>query len=130
MARVAAGEVGHLRPQVHLGIGHPQAQGGGLGLGPVDVLLQEQDLPLEIGGLHQVPVDEGEVADPGPGQPGGDHRTGGAQAHHRDPARPQPGVGLAPEEDALLGVAVDHAYSINDKERAGTRSLRELSYLA
>jgi hypothetical protein len=87
--------------------------GRGFGLGLEQVRLPEQDLALEVGDFHQIAVDEGQLPDTGPGQPGSNDRTGGAQAHHRDPARAQPVVCLSAEDDALLSVAINHVLIIS-----------------
>ena len=83
------------------------AGGFGFGGGVGGVLLVEKDLALEVGGLHNVAVDEGEVADAGAGEQRGGRGAGGSDADDGDA-----GVGeklLAGEADAgeqnLPGIA-------------------------
>ena len=51
-----------------------------------DVLLVEEDLPLEVVGLDEVAVDDPEVADAGAGEVVGQHGPERAAAAERDPA--------------------------------------------
>jgi hypothetical protein len=60
--------------------GNFAAGGFGLGEGVAGVGLVEEDLALEVGGFDEVAVDEGEGADPGPGQERGGGGSGGSYA--------------------------------------------------
>ena len=66
VAGVAAGHVLDHGLHVDLGIGLQEPTGRDLGLGAPDVDLMKEDLPLEVGDLHDVPVDEGEGSDARP----------------------------------------------------------------
>ena len=75
------------------------AGGFGFGEGLAGVGLVEEDLALEVGGLDEVAVDEGEGADAGAGEerggcgPGGSEPTMATWAEARScwPAAPMPG---------------------------------------
>lgn len=54
------------------------------GEGVAGVCLVEEDLALEVGGLDEVAVDEGEGADAGAGEKGGGGGSGGSDADDGD----------------------------------------------
>ena len=84
------------------------AGGFRLGQGGEGVGLVEEDLALEVGGLDEVAVDEGEVADAGAGEQRGGGGSGGADADNGDACFGEQALALradAGEED-LPGVAV------------------------
>ena len=88
--------------------GEVAAGGFGLGEGGAGIVFVEEHLALEVGGLDEVAVDEGEVADAGAGQQAGGGGSGGTDADDGDVgAGEEVLAGLADggEED-LAGVAV------------------------
>ena len=84
------------------------AGGFGFGEGVAGVGLVEEDLPLEVGGLDEVAVDEGEGADAGAGEEGGGRGSGSSDADDGDVSGGEEmltGGSDAGEED-LAGVAI------------------------
>ena len=81
-------EVGDDRLDLDRAVDQPQLPRGGLGLGQVvaDVLLVEEDLPLEVVGLDEVAVDDPEVPDARADQVIGQHGPECTAAAERDPA--------------------------------------------
>ncbi len=95
------------------------AGGFGFGEGGVGVGFVEEDLALEVGGLDEVAVDEGDVADAGAGEERGGCGSGGAYADDGD-------AGLAEQllaggadsgEENLAGVAVGIGNGIGNADR-------------
>jgi len=66
---VLGDEVGDVRVEVDAGVdaGEVAAGGFGLGKGGACVVFVEEHLALEVGGLDEIAVDEGEVSDAGAG---------------------------------------------------------------
>ena len=92
------------------GVGGEEFTAGGFGFGEgvAGVLLVEEDLALEVGGLDEVAVDEDKVADAGAGEERGGGGPGGADADDGDTGAGEgllAGVADAGEED-LAGVTV------------------------
>ena len=89
---------------------------GGLGLGQVvgDVVLVEEDLPLEVVRLDEVAVDEPDVADAGADQGVGQHGAERPAAAERDAAGQQPALARLAEagEADLAAVAVQGVEAI------------------
>ena len=83
---VGGDEIGDVGGEGDGGVGGEEFAAGGFGLGQgvAGVLLVEEDLSLEVGGLDEVAVDEGEVADAGAGEQRGGGGTGGANADDGD----------------------------------------------
>jgi len=84
------------------------AGGFGLGEGLEGVGLVEEDLALEVGGLDEVAVDEGEGADAGAGEEGGCCCSGGSAADDGDVRGGELALALSSDagEEDLTGVAV------------------------
>ncbi len=88
--------------------GYLAAGGFGLGEGLEGVVFVEEDLALEVGGLDEVAVDEGEGADAGAGEERGGGGSGGSDSDDGDVGGGEEllaGRGDAGKED-LTGVAV------------------------
>ena len=83
---VGRDEVGDARVDGDGGVeeGDLAAGGFGFGEGVAGVGLVEEDLTLEVGGLDEVPVYEGEGADACTGEQGGSGRSGGSDADDGD----------------------------------------------
>jgi len=60
--------------------GEMAARGLGFGEGVAGIVFVEEDLALEVGGLDEVAIDEGEAADAGAGEETGGGCAGGADA--------------------------------------------------
>ena len=84
------------------------AGGFGLGEGLEGVGLVEEDLALEVGGLDEVAVDEGEGADAGSGEERGCCCSGGSAADDGDVRGGELALALGSDagEEDLTGVAV------------------------
>ena len=104
-------DVGDDRLDRHRRVDLPELPRGGLGLGQVggDVVLVEEDLPLEVVGLDEVAVDDPDVPDPGPDQVVGQHGPQGPAPADRHPRGHQLALaGLAQGgEPDLPAVAVE-----------------------
>ena len=107
---VGGDEVGDVGGDLDGGVGGEELAAGGFGFGEGvgGVLFVEEDLALEVGGLDEVAVDEGEVADAGAGEERGGGGAGGADADDGDVGAGEgrlAGLADAGEED-LAGVAL------------------------
>ncbi len=60
------------------------AGGFGFGEGGAGVVFVEEHLALEVGGLDEIAVDEGEAAYAGAGKQGGSGGSGGADSYYGD----------------------------------------------
>jgi len=107
---VGRDEVGDVGVDVDAGVdaGEVEAGGFGFGEGSAGVVFVEEHLALEVGGLYEVAVDEGEAAYAGTGQEAGGGGSGGSDSDDGD-------VGAGEEllaggadggEEDLAGVAV------------------------
>ena len=106
---VGGDEVGDVGCDADGGVGGEELAAGGLGLGEgvSRVPFVEEDLALEIRGLNEVAIDEGEVADAGAGEERGGRGPGGADADDGDMGASEgqlAGLADAGKED-LAGVA-------------------------
>ncbi len=107
---VGGDEIGDVSDDGDGGVDGEEFAAGGLGFGKGvgGVLFVEEDLTLEVGGLDEITVDKGDVADAGAGEERGGGSAGGTDADDGDAGV---GEGLlaaladAREED-LAGVAV------------------------
>ena len=83
---VGGDEVGDVGVDGDGGVEEGDVAAGGLGLGErlEGVGLVEEDLALEVGGLDEVAVDEGEGADAGAGEQRGGGSSGGTAADDGD----------------------------------------------
>lgn len=91
-------EIGGVRGDVNAGVDAREVEARGFGLrqGSASVVFVEEHLALEVGGLDEIAVDEGEMADAGAGEQAGGGGTGGTDADDN-------GVGVA--EAFLAGLA-------------------------
>ena len=115
---VGGDEVGDVRVDVDGGVdaGEVAAGGFGLGEGGAGVVFVEEHLALEVGGLDEVAVNEGESPDAGAGQQAGRGGSGGADAYDGDVGPSKKllaGFADGGEED-LAGVAVGIRDGIGD----------------
>jgi len=83
---VCGDEVGDVGVDSDVGVeeGDLAASGFGLGKGFACVCLVEEDLTLEVGGLDEVAINEGEGTDAGAGQEGGSGGSSGPDANDGD----------------------------------------------
>ena len=107
---VGGDEVGNVGMDSDGGVeeGDLAAGGFGLGEGVAGVGLVEEDLTLEVGGLDEVAVDEGEGADAGAGEEGCGCGSGGSDADDGDVSRGEEVLASGSDagEEDLAGVAV------------------------
>ncbi len=103
-------EVGDVGVDVDAGVdaGEVAAGGFGFGEGGAGVVFVEEHLALEVGGLDEVAIDEGEAADAGAGEEAGGGGSGGSDADDGDVGSSKKllaGFADGGEED-LAGVSV------------------------
>jgi hypothetical protein len=110
-------EVGDVGGDADGAVDAGEVEAGGFGFGEVGVGvgLVEEDLALEVGGLDEVAVDEGEVADAGAGEQAGGGGSGGPDADDGD-------VGVGEEVLAALADAGEEdlagvAFAVVDRQR-------------
>ena len=104
-----AEELRELGPGLHYGVRveGPEALRGDLHLGAPLVSGPVEHLPVEVGGVHAVPVDEDEAPDAGRGQVQGGGAAEAPHAHegHAGAEEPALAFGADPGEGELAGVA-------------------------
>ena len=118
---VGGDEVGDMRGDLDAGVdaGEVAASGFGLGEGFAGVVFVEEDLALEVGGLDEVTVDEGEAADAGAGEETGGGGTGCADSDDGGVgvAEAMLALGADAGEEDLPGVTVEIGYWAGDWSR-------------
>src|SRR5262249_27586373 len=118
------------------GVDGGQLAGRRLGLGQVlgDVVFVEQDLPLKVVGLDEVPVNKAQVPDSPAHQGVGQHGAEGAAAAQGHVAIQQPALALladAPKAHlpaVALQRAVRHAFSSSATPKLSRNSLKNRTF--